>query len=340
MRRRGFTLIELLVVIAIIAVLIALLLPAVQAAREAARRIQCVNNLKQIGLALHNYHEANNIFPLGTSLNMYYYDGAPHYYAKQNWSAQALILPQLGEMPLYNSINFTFGVDTYNTGSNSAVDNFTSLNTKVTEFLCPSDPMANNGQVVSGNYYRCTNSYYASVGTTTNFTNAGDPNISTLANYPTTGLFGYQVGYSIAACIDGTSNTIAFSEATLGNPAGVAGSRDIGLVSVNIPATALLYDASSNPAATAAGLAACTNAWNTFQGTVKDIRGFAWGYGNLGFTMFNTVVVPNQAAGWTYCGNTYSSGLVNYSEADSYHAGNGVNTLFADGSVKFIKNTI
>src|SRR4051794_29680182 len=87
MQRRGFTLIELLVVIAIIAVLIALLLPAVQAAREAARRAQCTNNLKQIGLALHNYHDVNGSFPMGNGSGMH--DLPATYYAKQGWSAQA-----------------------------------------------------------------------------------------------------------------------------------------------------------------------------------------------------------------------------------------------------------
>src|SRR3979411_2635614 len=107
-RRSGFTLIELLVVIAIIAVLIALLLPAVQSAREAARRAQCVNNLKQIGLAIHNYHSTHTQFPMGDSLNVQ--GGTPADLALWNsWSAHGLMLGYMEQQPLYNAINFSFG---------------------------------------------------------------------------------------------------------------------------------------------------------------------------------------------------------------------------------------
>src|SRR5713226_5720698 len=104
-RRCGFTLIELLVVIAIIAVLIALLLPAVQAAREAARRAQCVNNLKQISLAMHNYHAATNSFPLGASLNPY--DNANNSTFWSNWSAHAQLLQYLEGSPISAACNFS-----------------------------------------------------------------------------------------------------------------------------------------------------------------------------------------------------------------------------------------
>ena len=103
--RRGFTLIELLVVIAIIAVLIALLLPAVQSAREAARRAQCVNNLKQLALAAHNYHQTNDRFPANLYLHPCY---ATNTYYWNNSSWIVFLLPTMEQQPLYNAINFSF----------------------------------------------------------------------------------------------------------------------------------------------------------------------------------------------------------------------------------------
>src|SRR3954451_8551543 len=123
-RAAGFTLIELLVVIAIIAVLIGLLLPAVQAAREAARRAQCVNNLKQIGLALHNYHDTNGAFPIGLSLDVA--TGT-----STNLSYQARLLPFMEQTTIANAINF-------NLSSTNAV-NATAMVTSVSNFICPSD---------------------------------------------------------------------------------------------------------------------------------------------------------------------------------------------------------
>src|SRR5689334_8595124 len=127
-RRAGFTLIELLVVIAIIAVLIALLLPAVQQAREAARRAQCVNNMKQLGLALHNYHDTFDAFPTG---------GFAKVSTENLYAWRCLILPQMEQSALYNSINFSVQVG----GRGS----YTMWMTVVNTWLCPSDGRNNGG---------------------------------------------------------------------------------------------------------------------------------------------------------------------------------------------------
>src|SRR6516165_6354024 len=205
MRRHGFTLIELLVVIAIIAVLIALLLPAVQAAREAARRMQCVNNLKQIGLALHNYHSQAGSFPMGAGPGQRQLNS---YLAKQGWSIHAAILPQLGEIPLYNSINFNWGIAASNAYPAYNV-NSTSFGTQVKGYLCPSDPFA--FQVNASSFNTANNDYYGSIGTTTDILVGNSTSVASLASVPTTGLFAFQQSKTLAAVTDGTSNTVAFA---------------------------------------------------------------------------------------------------------------------------------
>src|SRR5690242_10986031 len=150
MRRRAFTLIELLVVIAIIAVLIALLLPAVQAAREAARRAQCVNNLKQVGLALHNYHSTNDAFPPGalTVLDA----GTKTLVQLQSFSAHFRMLPGMEQQAIYNSANFSISAYMDSAVGIEAANSTASL-ARISSFLCPSDSPPGWQIAASGAFY-------------------------------------------------------------------------------------------------------------------------------------------------------------------------------------------
>jgi prepilin-type N-terminal cleavage/methylation domain-containing protein/prepilin-type processing-associated H-X9-DG protein len=252
--RRGFTLIELLVVIAIIAVLIALLLPAVQAAREAARRAQCTNNMKQIGLALHNYHQATDIFPLGASQHAQSPTAPMSDYTTWGaWSAHALNLPYMEQQPIYNAINFTYG-GAYGYG---AYANQTAWNKVVKSYLCPSDDQAGigggppvgagiitnwwgyNSSTPNDCYGPNICSYRMCIGTTASRFGDGRPadgggsegyagctpdpfNITgwgANANcYPSCeGMFCMYISYGIKDCTDGTSNTILAAESLVGD---------------------------------------------------------------------------------------------------------------------------
>jgi prepilin-type N-terminal cleavage/methylation domain-containing protein/prepilin-type processing-associated H-X9-DG protein len=333
MRRRGFTLIELLVVIAIIAVLIALLLPAVQAAREAARRAQCTNNLKQMGLALHNYHDVNNVFPMGCGSGMHDLPGT--YSAKQGWSAHAAMLPQLDLFPVYNACNFNWAVDV---SGGCYPPNSTVLVLKVNTFLCPSDP--NNGRSGSGD--NATNNYFACLGSTTNqFVLAnGNTSLPSFAAAPTTGLFAWQQSYSLNSVTDGASNTLAFGESVVGAATQAPRQKNIGMINVAIPAAALVLDTKGAQAAVLSGIQACDKAWNT-TGTSTDVqRGRLWMHGGVVSSGFTAVVVPNSRQDqWTHCSNTGSGSLSVFANLDSFHPG-GVDVLLADGSVRFVKESI
>ncbi len=207
-RRRGFTLIELLVVIAIIAILIALLLPAVQQAREAARRSSCKSNLKQMGLALQNYHDVHSCFPLGTFSLFTTNDIANH--NGTNW--RTMVLPMLEQSALYESLSFTAGASFQ--GNNYSGGNEILSGLSVSVFLCPSsalDPFDNSG--TSNNSQRGLNHHYVGIqgaaqppGPDTGYRDCGH------GFSCNNGLLAPNEVFRIRDVTDGTSNTMIVAE--------------------------------------------------------------------------------------------------------------------------------
>ena len=345
-RRSGFTLIELLVAIAIIAVLIALLLPAVQMAREAARRVQCINNLKQIGLALHNYHSTNDCFPPGALAA--YPNGNPQAGLKGNWSpsAHARLLGHMEQQALANALNFSIGVinDPIGTPANSTV-----VGTRINAFLCPSDS-APSWSMTSANAPLSTlrapgNNYFASVGSSLEF--AGQQ-----SSGPPNGPFQY-VGTQGTGAIgivhirDGTSNTIGFGEWRTGdgNSNQISKSTDVVFVgtlpagtvrnngSLNMPSAPLV--ASFN-----AWLETCASALTSGRNSHTSALGEAWALGITGVSLGNILMPPNarypNCDSGTAAGNTLQN--PGFYGLSSHHPG-GANVLMLDGSVRWLKET-
>ena len=306
-RRRGFTLIELLVVIAIIAVLIALLLPAVQAAREAARRSQCVNNMKQLGLAIHNYISVNDTIPPGGGCGVL-----------QNQSMKVRMLPFLELTAAYNAMNFY--VPVWGDGLGQEV-NATVISMQVSGFVCPSDANAgNSGNFSSQNRPVAVTNYPNNMGTNRNYNNG-------YATGPTWFIGGNgQVGIKVtlASITDGTSNTAIFSEWVKGT----AGSNKNGLN--------LCWNMGGQNKNAGAAIPNQADAQQC-QGSTSiqwDYKGEYWSTmdGGRGGQYWH-IGTPNTKS--CDAGGQWD-GIVTPS---SFHSG-GINMLFLDGSVKFVKNSI
>ncbi len=326
-RRKAFTLIELLVVIAIIGVITALLLPAVQSAREAGRRAQCINNLKQVGLAFANYESTSQCYPMTSILVPG--SGPGNFAFTSSWSAFARALPYFEQTNGYNAINFQV-----NKGY-SAPDNTTVTLTPLAFLYCPSDPGPHNDNPGLGGTNDATTSY----GTVD-----GDWYVFSV-NAAGTGLgpqnrtmFGPNYSRTVMQVRDGLSNTFMAGESLIGHlqsrhcsssPGSSPSDASAGTWSpTNVP-----LPGPASVAALKALIGACGS------GAPTPIGHTRWANGGVYYSGVTTANTPNQPIDWDWIdendgGPTYMS-----LSPSSRHPG-GVNMVFGDGSVRWIRDSV
>ena len=330
--RCAFTLVELLVVIAIIGILIALLLPAVQAAREAARRMQCTNNFKQIALAAHNHESTHKVLPAAMVAeiprNYVWPSGVtvriPYYW---HWSALVVLCPFMELTSIYDTMNLTQPV--YDPASYTCVAaNREAVGTTVKAFLCPSDIQ----QPVTSSWCEVDNpgptNYVFCAGTGERY---GTSLRGSLWN--TNGPFMAKKKFTLSAITDGTSNTVMLSESTLGTGA------ESTTTNPNDHRTNYVW-AGVPSELTESGCAVATQ-WNA-----QNRRGFAWVSGEYRCASYNHFYTPNAKVydciannSTSMTGNETSMTPYGFRAARSWHTG-GVNIALLDGSGRFVSDTV
>lgn len=323
-KQAGFTLVELLVVIAIIGVLVALLLPAVQAAREAARRMQCQNHLRQLGLAVHNHESALRHLP--SAFRAQQINGAPQYY--DLWGTLALLTPYLEQTAVYNSIDLKLTM--YQLTSPWGIQAPLAVQTVVPIFLCPSDKgrsVCSDAYAIPGELAPVNYAFCLGTGTTQGRTGwLGSP-------YDADGVFYAEAKLRLAEITDGTSNTIGASERLLGEGAEAAtlGSRnEIDPQTMYVNPSGQLTDAACDA---------------SLRINFNQRRMYTWVAGEPRCTSYNHYYPPNDRAhpdcveNWTGTDPQLRGTGHGLSTARSRHVG-GVTTWFCDGSVRFVSDSI